>query len=85
MAAVVLGAGRARKEDVIDPAVGIVLARKVGDPVQAGEVLATLHYNDEALSEGAASRLAQAYRIGPTPPIRRPLVWERITTARSEP
>ena len=51
--AVDLGAGRARKGDAIDPAVGILVHIKVGDPVDAGQLLFTIHANDE-------TRLAQA-------------------------
>src|SRR6266852_3536036 len=44
-ACVILGGGRERKEDSVDPAVGIVLHKKVGDRVSGGEPLATIHYN----------------------------------------
>jgi len=47
-ACVILGGGRERKEDSVDPAVGIVLHKKVGDRVAAGEPLATIYYNAEA-------------------------------------
>jgi pyrimidine-nucleoside phosphorylase len=47
-ASVILGGGRERKEDSVDPAVGIVLHKKVGDRVAAGEPLATIYYNSEA-------------------------------------
>jgi pyrimidine-nucleoside phosphorylase len=47
-ACVILGGGRERKEDSVDPAVGIVLHKKVGDRVSAGDALATIHYNYEA-------------------------------------
>ncbi|HWF14390.1 MAG TPA: thymidine phosphorylase [Candidatus Acidoferrales bacterium] len=62
-AGVVLGGGREKKEDKIDPAVGLVFHKRIGDGVQHGEPLCTLHYNsDERLSE--AKRLAEsAYRI----------------------
>jgi len=55
LTAVSLGAGRAKKGDAIDPAVGIVLAAKVGDAVEQGAPLFTLHANDEA-------KLAEAER-----------------------
>lgn len=58
-AALALGAGRARKEDDIDPSAGIVLAKKRGDRVEAGETVAILHTNrPEALKEAKA--LAEA-------------------------
>ena len=47
-ACVILGGGRESKEDSIDPAVGIVLHKKVGDRLAAGEPLATIHFNCEA-------------------------------------
>src|SRR6202035_2785425 len=42
---VILGGGRERKEDSVDPTVGVVLHKKVGDAVAAGESIATIHYN----------------------------------------
>ncbi len=45
IAAMMLGAGRAKKEDHVDPAVGLVLHKKVGDRVEAGESLLTIHAN----------------------------------------
>lgn len=50
-AAMLLGAGRATKESQIDLAVGLVLNKKVGDPVRAGESLVTIHANREAVDE----------------------------------
>ena len=47
-ACVILGGGRERKEDSVDPSVGIVLHKKVGDRVAAGEPIATIYYNSEA-------------------------------------
>ncbi len=52
-ACVILGGGRERKEDSVDPAVGIVLHKKVGDRVDRGEALATIHYNNEGQAERA--------------------------------
>jgi pyrimidine-nucleoside phosphorylase len=79
LAAVVLGAGRERTDSVIDPAVGFVLEKKVGDAVQPGEPLVTVHYNDAARLEPVKARLRGAYRIGADRPAARPLVVERIS------
>jgi thymidine phosphorylase len=46
-AAQVLGAGRATKEDSIDPAVGLIMHKRVGDKVEKGEAFCTLYVNDE--------------------------------------
>lgn len=51
LAAMLLGAGRATKEDKIDFAAGIVLHKKVGDPVAAGESLATIHSDRENVND----------------------------------
>jgi pyrimidine-nucleoside phosphorylase len=61
-ATVALGAGRATKADTIDHAVGIVLARKVGDTVEAGDPLLTVHARDAAHIESVTSDLLAAYR-----------------------
>ncbi|MBT2214326.1 pyrimidine-nucleoside phosphorylase [Virgibacillus dakarensis] len=50
-AAMMLGAGRATKESVIDLAVGIVLNKKVGDPVKEGESLLTIHTNQDSIED----------------------------------
>ena len=49
IAAMQLGAGRATKEDIIDPAVGIVLHKKVGDKVAVGEALLTIHASSDQI------------------------------------
>ena len=46
-----LGAGRLTKEDIIDPKVGIVLNKKVGDKIEKGEKLLTVYYNDKQIKE----------------------------------
>ena len=48
IAAVRLGAGRAKKKDVVDPAVGIMVRAKVGDAVEAGQPLAEIWYREES-------------------------------------
>ena len=79
-ACVFLGGGRERKEDSVDPAVGFVLHKKVGDSVSSGESLCTLHYNSEALGARAKTMLLESFEIGSAPPKhKRPLVHRVIT------
>ena len=73
-AAVVLGAGREKKEDCVDPAVGMVLHKKVGDRVSAGEPLCTLHYNSTSRAGHARKLLEQSYQVMDEPPAPRPLI-----------
>ncbi len=75
IASLVLGGGRETKADIIDPAVGLVLHKKVGDRVAEGEPLCTLHYNSEARLGTAQTLLQKAYLIAATPPsMKRPLI-----------
>lgn len=62
-----LGGGRATKEDEIDLSVGVLLQKKVGDPVRAGESLAVIHAADEAAAREAVRQLAACYQIGAEP------------------
>jgi pyrimidine-nucleoside phosphorylase/thymidine phosphorylase len=65
LAAMALGAGRARVEDRVDPAVGIVVLRKVGDAVAEGDPLVALHHGAAGEpAERVAQRVLSAYRIG---------------------
>ena len=66
-ACVILGGGRERKEDSVDPAVGIVLHKKVGDAVSVGETLATIHYNAETRAARAQQLLEASYQIADLP------------------
>jgi pyrimidine-nucleoside phosphorylase len=68
LASVWLGAGREKKEDAVDPAVGLIVHKKPGDAVRQGEPLATLHYNAAARVDEAANLVASGYRIGAQPP-----------------
>jgi pyrimidine-nucleoside phosphorylase len=68
LASLVLGGGRSRQDDSIDHAAGLELHKKLGDPVQPGEVIATVHYNDPARLPEALRFLQAAYSIGPEPP-----------------
>jgi pyrimidine-nucleoside phosphorylase len=67
VAALELGAGRRTKDDSIDHAVGVVLNKKRGDAVGAGEPLAEVHARDEESAARAAAAVAGAYSIGDEP------------------
>ena len=77
-ACVILGGGRERKEDSVDPSVGIVLHKKVGDCVAVGEPLATIHYNAEAKAARARQLIEASCEISDAGPARRPLVHRII-------
>ncbi|MHB8618693.1 MAG: thymidine phosphorylase [Chloroflexota bacterium] len=62
-AAVALGAGRMKKGDPIDHAVGVLLKAKVGDRVETGQPLAQIHLNDDARLPAALALLEGAYRV----------------------
>jgi pyrimidine-nucleoside phosphorylase len=80
VASLVLGGGREKKEDSIDPAVGLVLHKKVGDPVRQDEPICTVHYNSDARLKDAQGLLRQAYRIAERPPaLGRPLIHRVIS------
>ena len=65
-----LGAGRAAKGDMVDHAVGVLVHRKRGDRVEAGEPLATVHARGEADLDAVAA----CFEIGDTPAGREPLL-----------
>jgi len=67
-ASLLLGGGRLRKEDQVDPAVGVVVHKKLGDEVRAGDALCTVHYNAAERLEIATSLILQSYSIEPQPP-----------------
>jgi pyrimidine-nucleoside phosphorylase len=78
-ACVILGGGRERKEDDVDPAVGIVLHKKVGDPVSSDDPLATIHYNSEVRAARARALLETSFQIDDCPPHeKRPLIHRVI-------
>lgn len=77
LASVKIGGGRAKKDDIVDPAVGIMMHKKLGDAVKAGEPLATLYVNTEAPEEVQAQVL-NSFTIGETKPELPPLIHEVI-------
>lgn len=70
----ILGGGRETKESRIDLSVGLVLCRKVGDMVKAGEVLAVIHANDEGKAAEAEKRFLAACSITAEPPLKTPFI-----------
>ena len=75
-----LGAGRETKSSPVDLSAGVLLQKKVGDHLQAGEPMAVLHYNDACARrvEEAALELQQAYTIGAEKAEPVPLIWNVI-------
>ncbi|GEN33338.1 pyrimidine-nucleoside phosphorylase [Aneurinibacillus danicus] len=76
-AAMLLGAGRATKESVIDLAVGVVLRKKIGDSVKKGEPLVTIYSNREDVAE-VKEMIEDAYRIVPEAVEGPPLIYDEI-------
>jgi thymidine phosphorylase len=78
-ACVILGGGRERKEDSVDPSVGIILHKKVGDAVSTGEPMATIYYNAESRAARAQQLLEESYQIDNSPASeKRPLIHRVI-------
>jgi pyrimidine-nucleoside phosphorylase len=75
-----LGGGRVHKGDPIDHAVGVVLAKKIGDYVKKGEALLTIHANDEQKLADARRRLLDAYSWSDELVERPPLTHEIISS-----
>lgn len=79
IASVVLGAGRARKEDEIDHSAGIILRKKPGEQVREGEILAQLHTAREEQLPEAMELLREAIEVGNAPPAPVPMLYARVT------
>ena len=77
-AAMTLGAGRARKQDPVDHAVGVVLVHKVGDRVEQGAPLARVLGRERDAVARAVDEVAAAYTIGDDPVERPQLLIETI-------
>jgi pyrimidine-nucleoside phosphorylase len=78
VASMLLGGGREKKEDAIDPAVGLVLEKKVGEAVKPGETLCTVHYNDDPRLGDALELLNTGFDISPKPKPISPLIQKVI-------
>jgi pyrimidine-nucleoside phosphorylase len=78
VACVVLGGGREKKEDAIDPAVGLEFHKRIGDAVKRDEPLCTLHYNAEGRLPEARRLVETAYTIEPERPKAIPPLIHRV-------
>jgi len=81
VAGVVLGGGREKKEDKIDPAVGLEFHKRIGDAVERGEPLCTLHYNSDARLPEARGLVETAYKIESEKPKAIPPLIHRVIGA----
>lgn len=78
LASVALGAGRQKKGEPVDHAVGVVLKKKVGEQVQRGESLLTIHANDEQRLAEARENLLHAFAWSEAPVEPAPLIRQII-------
>ena len=79
-ASVLLGAGRIKKEDSIDFAAGIIMHKKLGDAVKAGESICTLYADDDTLFAAAEEMYVGGLTIGAEKPEVPPLIYARVTS-----
>lgn len=84
VASAMLGAGRETVDSVIDPAAGIVLKKKTGDVVKAGETIAVLYASKAELFAAAEERYQKAITIGAAAPQEKPLVLARVENGNVE-
>lgn len=78
LAALKLGAGRLRKSDPVDPAVGLVLKKRVGNLIQSGDVICEIHASDEASAAKAESEVLKAADLSPDPVQAHELITEWV-------
>jgi len=67
VALAMLGGGREKKEDAIDPAVGLEFHKRIGDRIASGETLVTIHYNSDAKLSEATERIQKSFVFGEHP------------------
>jgi len=84
ISAMLLGAGRTTKEDKIDPSVGIVMKKRVGEWVEAQDIIAEFYINSDKHFEEALKVFENAIKIGEDKPIDRPLVYGAVTEKGTE-
>ncbi|TDI54903.1 MAG: thymidine phosphorylase [Acidobacteria bacterium] len=73
-----LGAGRERKDDIVDPGVGITLKAKLGDHVAKGDPLAIVRYGDQSKWDAQRDNLSSAWTISDQPMVPPDLIIEKV-------
>ena len=81
IALAMLGGGREKKEDTIDHGVGLEFHKRIGDTVEKGEPLVTIHYNADAKLAEAKAMIASGYEIAPQSPREKPPLIRRLIGA----
>ena len=84
-ASMLLGAGRERADAAIDPAVGLVFEKKVGDAVRTGERICVIYANDRSRLPWVLNMIRKAIVISPEPVSPGPLVLERVLSSSRRP
>ena len=79
VASQILGAGRETLEDTIDYLAGIVLAKKTGDKVSKGDIIARLYTNDESRVATSSQRFLSSVSIGDEEPESKPLIYAVVS------
>ncbi len=79
MSALLLGAGRTKKSDSIDPAVGYWIRKRLGDYVEKGDVLAEFHVNDKKNLDEAVAKFKDALTVGEKSSGNRKLIYSEIS------
>ena len=79
LTAMKIGAGRQQKDDIIDPAVGVWLYKKVGDEVRHGETFAKILANDEGKLHWAFGEVKDSFEFSTEPVDKRKVIWAKIS------
>ncbi|MBR6551798.1 MAG: pyrimidine-nucleoside phosphorylase [Clostridia bacterium] len=78
ISSVILGAGREKKDDIIDMSAGIILNKKTGDIIKKGDVIATLYTNNKSTIKSAKDKFLSAVEFSDKKPIDVPLIFEVV-------
>jgi pyrimidine-nucleoside phosphorylase len=81
IALAMLGGGREKKEDAVDPGVGLEFHKRIGEPIKKGEPLLTIHYNADTKLAEAKNLAGASYQIGLEPPRDAPPLIRRLLGA----